>query len=58
MVNWFAERHEYDMDTRDAVQRYLSSSANGTFLWVALVCHELAMISGWEVEDMLSAFPP
>ncbi len=57
-VNWLAERQEYDMDTRDAVQRYLSSNANGTFLWVALVCQELASISGWEVEEMLSAFPP
>ncbi|KAH6703071.1 hypothetical protein BKA61DRAFT_528257 [Leptodontidium sp. MPI-SDFR-AT-0119] len=57
-VNWLAERQEYDMDTRDAVQRYLSSNANGTFLWVALVCQELAVISGWEVEEMLSAFPP
>jgi hypothetical protein len=57
-VNWLAERQEYDLDTRDAVQRYLSSNANGTFLWVALVCQELAVISGWEVEEMLSAFPP
>jgi hypothetical protein len=57
-VNRLAERQEYDLDTRDAVQRYLSSNANGTFLWVALVCQELAVISGWEVEEMLSAFPP
>ncbi|KAL5318069.1 hypothetical protein ACEPPN_015173 [Leptodophora sp. 'Broadleaf-Isolate-01'] len=57
-VNWLAERQEYDMDTRDAVQCYLSSNANGTFLWVALVCQELVVISGWEVEEMLSAFPP
>ncbi|KAG4432782.1 hypothetical protein IFR05_011734 [Cadophora sp. M221] len=57
-VNWLSERQHYDMETRDAVQRYLSSSANGTFLWVALVCQELAVISAWEVEDMLSAFPP
>ncbi|PVH69239.1 hypothetical protein DL98DRAFT_661794 [Cadophora sp. DSE1049] len=51
-VNWLAERQEYDKDTRDAVQRYLSSNANGTFLWVALVCQELAIISGWEVEEI------
>ncbi|PQE07169.1 hypothetical protein CJF31_00004831 [Rutstroemia sp. NJR-2017a BVV2] len=57
-VNWLAERQKYDMDTRDAVQRYLSSNANGTFLWVALVCQELAFVSEWEVEEMLSAFPP
>ncbi|KAH7364004.1 hypothetical protein BKA65DRAFT_389749 [Rhexocercosporidium sp. MPI-PUGE-AT-0058] len=56
-VNWLAERQEYDTDTRDAVRRYLSSNANGIFLWVALVCQELAVILGWEVEEMLSAFP-
>ncbi|PVH68624.1 HET-domain-containing protein [Cadophora sp. DSE1049] len=57
-VNWLAERQDYDIETRDAVQRYLFSNANGTFLWVALVCQELAVISAWEVEEMLSAFPP
>ncbi|KUJ06164.1 HET-domain-containing protein [Mollisia scopiformis] len=57
-VNWLAERQEYDIDTRDAVQRYLSSNAHGTFLWVALVCQELTSIPGWEVEETLSAFPP
>ncbi|KAG9235725.1 hypothetical protein BJ875DRAFT_533996 [Amylocarpus encephaloides] len=39
-------------------KRYLSSNVNGTFLWVALVCQELAFISEWEVEEMLSTFPP
>jgi hypothetical protein len=36
----------------------LSLNANGTFLWVALVCQELADISGWNAEEMLTAFPP
>jgi len=31
-INWLVEQNEYDNDTRDAVQRYLSSNANGTFL--------------------------
>ncbi|KAG4442537.1 hypothetical protein IFR05_001949 [Cadophora sp. M221] len=57
-VNSLAEGQEYDIDTRDAVQRYLSSNAHGTFLWVALVCQELSSILGWEVEETLSAFPP
>jgi hypothetical protein len=57
-INWLVERNEYDNDTRDAVQRYLSSNANSTFLWVALVCQELADISGWEAEEILTAFPP
>jgi hypothetical protein len=57
-VDRLAERNEYDDDTRDAVQCYLSSNAKDTFLWVALVCQELFNISGWEAQDMLSAFPP
>lgn len=57
-VDWLATRNEYDNDTRDVVQRYLSTNANDTFLWVALVCQELADISGWEAEEMLTSFPP
>ncbi|PVH70818.1 hypothetical protein DL98DRAFT_577678 [Cadophora sp. DSE1049] len=57
-VDFLATQNEYDNDARGAVQSYLSANANGTFLWVALVCQELASILGWEVEEMLSAFPP
>jgi hypothetical protein len=57
-VDWLAEENEYDNDTRDAVQRYLSSNANGTFLWVALVCQELADIPEWKAKEILTAFPP
>jgi hypothetical protein len=57
-VDWLARRNKYDNDTRDAVQRYLSLNANGTFLWVALVCQQLANISGWKAQKKLTAFPP
>ncbi|KAK0650005.1 WD40-repeat-containing domain protein [Cercophora newfieldiana] len=57
-VHSLAERNEYEPDTRDAVQKYLSENAHGTFLWVALVCHELADIPGWEAEEILTTFPP
>ena len=57
-VHRLAERNKYEPDTRDAVESYLSQNAHGTFLWVALVCHELADISGWEVEEVLTVFPP
>ena len=57
-VDRLAERNRYNNDTRDAVQRYLLSNANGTFLWVALICKELADVSRWEAEEMLTAFPP
>src|ERR1700733_2056668 len=57
-VDWLAKRNRYDNDTRNAVQRYLSLNANDTFLWVALVCQELANISGWKAQKKLTAFPP
>ncbi|KUJ15217.1 NACHT-domain-containing protein [Mollisia scopiformis] len=57
-VDWLAKRNKYDDGTRNVVQRYLSSNANGTFLWVALVCQELADISWWKAEEVLMAFPP
>ncbi|KAF2195100.1 hypothetical protein K469DRAFT_615361 [Zopfia rhizophila CBS 207.26] len=57
-VDWLAKRNRYGSNTRDAVQRYLSLNANGTFLWVALVCQELSNISGWKVQQKLKAFPP
>ncbi|KAI9783687.1 MAG: hypothetical protein M1839_003535 [Geoglossum umbratile] len=48
----------YDTKTRDAVQRYLSSNANDTFLWVALVCQNLEKIPRRKTLKMLDAFPP
>ena len=57
-VGWLAKRNRYDNNTRDAIQRYLLLNANGTFLWVALVCQELANISRWKAQMKLMAFPP
>src|SRR6202043_1922664 len=57
-VDWLAKRNDYDDDTQDAGQRYLSLNAKGPFLWVALVCQELADIPGWKAEEMLTVFPP
>ena len=57
-VDWLAQRNTYGNDTQDAVERYLSANAHGTFLWVALVCQELADASGWEAEELLTTFPP
>ncbi|KAH8797812.1 hypothetical protein F5884DRAFT_146537 [Xylogone sp. PMI_703] len=57
-VNLLATENEYENDTKDAVLRYLVSNANSTFLWVSLVCQELAGISGWEAEEILTVFPP
>ncbi|KFA80387.1 hypothetical protein S40288_09853 [Stachybotrys chartarum IBT 40288] len=41
-VDRLAFHKKYDKQTRDAVENYLASNADGTFLWVALVCQELA----------------
>ncbi|KAK3934862.1 hypothetical protein QBC46DRAFT_425470 [Diplogelasinospora grovesii] len=57
-VEGLAKRNKYSNDTRDAVERYLSTNAHGTFLWVALVCQELATTPGWKVQKKLAAFPP
>ena len=58
-VDRLAKRNRYNDDTRDTVQSYLSSNANDTFLWVALVCQEFANIPGWKVNEklMTAAFP-
>jgi archaellum biogenesis ATPase FlaH len=57
-VDWLAKRNRYNNNTRDAIQQYLTLNANGTFLWVALVCQELSNISGWKAQQKLIAFPP
>jgi hypothetical protein len=53
-----AQQKKYGDQTREAIVDYLSSNANDTFLWVALVCKELVSVSGWEAEEVLRSFPP
>jgi hypothetical protein len=57
-VDWLAERNKYSSETRESVQSYLSLNANGTFLWVALVCKELSKIPGWKAKKKVTAYPP
>ncbi|KAI1772254.1 hypothetical protein F4818DRAFT_180658 [Hypoxylon cercidicola] len=57
-VNQLSQLRKYDDDTRDTVQQHLSSNADDTFLWVALVCDYLKKITRWEVRDELKTFPP
>ncbi len=47
-VDQLAMRKEYNEDTQNKVQSYLLTNANDTFLWVALVCQDLASILPWE----------
>jgi len=53
-----AQEKKYNSKTRESVQHYLSSNADGTFLWVALVCQDLKKIPQWKVLAKLGAFPP
>ena len=55
-----AQRKSYDAQMKDAVLRYLMTNANGTFLWVALVCQELTKpnIRRRHTFDTLKSFPP
>ncbi|KAK0713178.1 hypothetical protein B0T26DRAFT_677546 [Lasiosphaeria miniovina] len=54
-----SRRKSYNEATRNEVHEYLSSNANGTFLWVALVCQALAdpKVRSWQTLDKLQAFP-
>ncbi|EEH38976.2 hypothetical protein PAAG_01438 [Paracoccidioides lutzii Pb01] len=60
MVEELEKKKNYGKDTREAVQCYLSSNANNTFLWVALVCQELASLKvrRHHTISKLRAFPP
>ncbi|KAL1845522.1 hypothetical protein Daus18300_014513 [Diaporthe australafricana] len=40
-----AKDNDYNSSTQAVVKRYLMQNAEGTFLWVALVCQELAKMS-------------
>jgi hypothetical protein len=59
-VKQLADLKNYDDGTRDAVQRHLSSNANDTFLWVALVCQELGRpnVRRYHTLAKLRSFPP
>ena len=59
-VGQLAKLQKYDDNTRDAVRRHLSSNANDTFLWVALVCQYLEKVSRWNTLAKLNMnmFPP
>ncbi|WPJ63259.1 hypothetical protein SMAC4_13631 [Sordaria macrospora] len=55
-----SQQKRYDSTMQTVVHDYLSSNANGTFLWVALVCQVLAdpSVRRWETLTKLRAFPP
>jgi hypothetical protein len=52
-----SQNNRYDARTREVVHNHLSSNADGTFLWVALVCQGLEAVPKRHVLKKLSAFP-
>ncbi|KAH8203360.1 hypothetical protein TruAng_002455 [Truncatella angustata] len=59
-VDQLEKSKKYDEKTKDAVRHYLTSNADGTFLWVALVCHQLAdqKVQKRHTIKTLRSFPP
>jgi hypothetical protein len=50
-------RH-YDDELQAEVQQQLREKAEGTFLWVSLVCKELEDVPLWRTREVLQAVPP
>jgi hypothetical protein len=57
-VSQLAHKKKYDKQTQDAVFARLTLGADGTFLWVALVCQDLEMTKKWNALKKLESFPP
>ena len=53
-----AEDNEYDSELYEEISSYLRRNAEGTFLWVALVCKKLQEVEAWETLQILKEFPP
>ncbi|KAJ4854400.1 NACHT domain-containing protein [Trichoderma breve] len=57
-VSQLSESKGYKKDREEAVRKYLQENADGTFLWVALVCQNLQRVSAWNALSKLKAYPP
>lgn len=55
-VNELAKQKRYTSAVREAVHSYLANNAEGTFLWVALVCEALgdSKTRKWNMDERLS----
>lgn len=53
-----AQEKRYTLEVEDAVLQHLTTNANDTFLWVALVCQDLTKTPKWNVLRKLAQFPP
>ncbi|KAF6783764.1 vegetative incompatibility protein het-e-1 [Colletotrichum musicola] len=57
-VLYLSKLKNYGDDTASKVRQYLSSNADGTFLWVALVCQELENTHRRKALQKIESFPP
>jgi hypothetical protein len=57
-IDQLAQEKQYKAELRSAVHQHLTLNANGTFLWVALVCQDLRATPKWNVLKRLAQFPP
>lgn len=57
-VKKLAKEKQYSLELQSEVLRHLTSNANETFLWVALVCQNLEPIPKRNVRKNLTEFPP
>jgi hypothetical protein len=53
-----AQEKRYTPEVEDKVLQHLTSNADNTFLWVALVCQDLKTTPKWNVLKKLAQFPP
>jgi hypothetical protein len=57
-VSQLTREKSYDKQTQNAVLERLTTNADNTFLWVALVCQELQSTARRNVTKKLNTFPP
>jgi len=56
-VSHLAQSKKYKTETIDEIRRHLLANADGTFLWVALVCQELYKAPRWKALQRVHSFP-
>ena len=57
-TNQLSNLKAYDNNTENAIRDYLSLHADGTFLWVALVCKNLESVSRRNAVAKVKTYPP
>lgn len=57
-VERLSKEKRYQQDVRDSIQEYLINNADGTFLWVSLVCEMLKKAPSFDPRPKSAAYPP